>query len=177
VLKLDLLNDPRDLPFVRVILSASLIIPAALYLYLPGRFDWRLALVYWLVWALVFVDRVTLMLHCTSHRPLFSRRVHWMNAYVPWILAPFYGQSPSTYFAHHIAMHHVEDNFPEDLSSTMRYRRDRFLDWGCTTSAASCSSTSCSCPPTCTAKGVAGSRDARSWASSPSGGWWPAWRS
>jgi fatty acid desaturase len=124
-----LLNDPRDLPLVRVILSASLIIPAALYLYWPGRFAWWLAPGYWLVWAFVFLDRVTLMLHCTSHRPLFSPRVGWLNAYVPWILGPFYGQTPNTYFAHHIAMHHVEDNLPEDLSSTMPYRRDRFLDW------------------------------------------------
>ncbi len=127
--KAGLLNDPRDRPLVRVILSASLIIPAALYLYLPGRFDWRLALAYWLVWALVFLDRVTLMLHCTSHRKLFTRRVHWMNAYVPWILATFYGQTPTTYFAHHVAMHHVEDNLLEDLSSTLPYRRDRFFDW------------------------------------------------
>jgi fatty acid desaturase/outer membrane lipoprotein-sorting protein len=126
---LDLLNDRRDRPLVRVILSASVVIPAALYLYLPGRFDWRVALAYWLVWGFLFLDRVTLMLHCTSHRTLFSRRVHWLNLYVPWILAPFYGQTPTTYFAHHIAMHHVEDNLPEDLSSTMRYRRDRFLDW------------------------------------------------
>jgi fatty acid desaturase len=124
-----LINDPRDLPLVRVILSASLIIPAALYLYGPGRFAWWLALGYWLVWAFVFLDRVTLMLHCTSHRTLFSRRVHWMNSYVPWVLGPFYGQTPTTYFAHHVAMHHVEDNLLEDLSSTMPYRRDRFSDW------------------------------------------------
>ncbi len=128
-LGLGLVNDSRDLPLIRVILSASLIIPAALYLYWPGRFVWWLAPGYWLVWAFVFLDRVTLMLHCTSHRTLFSRRVHWMNAYVPWILGPFYGQTPNTYFAHHIAMHHVEDNLSEDLSSTMRYRRDRFSDW------------------------------------------------
>ena len=124
-----MLNDRRDLPLVGVMLSASLILPAALYLYVPGRFNWWLALAYWLVWALVFLDRVTLMLHCTSHRTLFSRRVRWLNAYVPWILGPLYGQTPTTYFSHHVAMHHVEDNLPPDLSSTMPYRRDRFLDW------------------------------------------------
>jgi fatty acid desaturase len=123
------INDPRDLPLLRVILSASLLIPVAAYLYLPGRFAWGLAVAYWLVWGFVFLDRVTLMLHCTSHRPLFKRRVQWMNAYVPWILGPFFGQTPNTYFAHHVAMHHVEDNLPDDLSSTMRYRRDSFLHW------------------------------------------------
>jgi len=39
---LDLINDPRDLPLFRVILNASLVIPAAQYLYQPGRFDWWL---------------------------------------------------------------------------------------------------------------------------------------
>ncbi len=124
-----LLNDPRDLPLLRVIVSASLIIPAAVYLYSHGRFSWWHAPVYWLIWAFVFLDRVTLMLHCTSHRTLFSRRVGWLNAYIPWILGPFYGQTPKTYYAHHVAMHHVEENLPTDLSSTMAYRRDSFADW------------------------------------------------
>ena len=100
-----------------------------MYLYLPGRLHWWLAVAYWLVWGFVFLDRVTLMLHCTSHRTLFSRRVRWMNAYVPWVLGPFYGQTPNTYFAHHVAMHHVEENLLDDLSSTMRYRRDSFIHW------------------------------------------------
>jgi sterol desaturase/sphingolipid hydroxylase (fatty acid hydroxylase superfamily) len=126
-----LLNDPRDRPLVRVIVSASVILPAAVYLYLPGQFRWWLAIPYWLVWAFVFLDRVTLMLHCTSHRTLFSRRVRWLNAYVPWILGPFYGQTPNTYFSHHVAMHHVEDNLLDDLSSTMRYRRDSVFHWLC----------------------------------------------
>jgi len=126
-----LLNDSRDLPLVRVMLSASLMLPAALYLYWPGRFVWWLAIGYWLIWAFVFLDRVTLTLHCTSHRPLFRPRVRWMNFYIPWILGPLYGQTPNTYFAHHVAMHHVEDNLAEDLSSTMPYRRDRFSDWLC----------------------------------------------
>jgi fatty acid desaturase len=124
-----LLNDPRDLPLLRLILGASFIIPAALYLYWPGRFAWWLAPGYWLVWGFVFLDRVTLMLHCTSHRPLFRPPVGWLNGYVPWILGPFYGQTPTTYFAHHVAMHHVEDNLPGDLSSTMPYQRDRLSDW------------------------------------------------
>jgi sterol desaturase/sphingolipid hydroxylase (fatty acid hydroxylase superfamily) len=124
-----LLDDPRDRPLLRIALGASAIIPAAVYLYLPGRFSWWLALAYWAVWVFVFLDRVTLMLHCTSHRTLFHRRVSWLNRYVPWVLGPFYGQTPGTYFAHHVAMHHAEDNGLADLSSTMPYRRDSALDW------------------------------------------------
>jgi fatty acid desaturase len=45
------------------------------------------------------------------------------------VLAPFLGQTPETYFAHHMGMHHAEENLPDDLSSTMRFRRDRLADW------------------------------------------------
>jgi fatty acid desaturase len=34
---------------------------------------------------------------------------------------------PTGYTEHHMGMHHVEDNMPDDLSSTMKYRRDSFL--------------------------------------------------
>jgi fatty acid desaturase len=34
---------------------------------------------------------------------------------------------PMGYREHHIGMHHMEDNMGQDLSSTLRYRRDSFL--------------------------------------------------
>jgi fatty acid desaturase len=70
-----------------------------------------------------------LMLHCTSHRRLFKRPWAWMNVYIPWVLGPFFGESPETYFAHHVGMHHPENNLDEDLSSTMGYQRDSVLDF------------------------------------------------
>jgi fatty acid desaturase len=69
------------------------------------------------------------MLHCTSHRQLFRPEHAWMNHIIPWVLAPFMGQTPETYFAHHMGMHHVEENLPGDLSSTMRFQRDRLGHW------------------------------------------------
>lgn len=122
-----LVNDPRDLVFVRLAMAASVLIPAAAGLYL--WFSWWYAAVYILVWGLVFVDRVTLMLHCTVHRTLFRPEFRFLNRYIPWVLGPFFGQSPETYFAHHLGMHHVENNLPPDTSSTVRYRRDSFLHW------------------------------------------------
>ena len=38
------------------------------------------------------------------------------------------GQSPETYFAHHIAMHHLEGNLPDDDSTTMPFKRDSGSD-------------------------------------------------
>jgi hypothetical protein len=44
----------------------------------------------------------------------------------PFVMSFLFG-IPMGYAEHHLGMHHVEDNMPEDLSSTMRYRRDSFL--------------------------------------------------
>jgi fatty acid desaturase len=41
----------------------------------------------------------------------------------------FFFGIPTGYTEHHMGMHHVEDNMWDDLSSTLRYRRDSFLDF------------------------------------------------
>jgi fatty acid desaturase len=45
---------------------------------------------------------------------------------VIWGVCPFFGHTPETYFVHHMAMHHVENNMPDDSSSTLPYKRDSF---------------------------------------------------
>ncbi|MSP25382.1 MAG: fatty acid desaturase [Myxococcales bacterium] len=90
---------------------------------------WLFAPVYWAVWAFGVLDRFILMLHCTSHRILFNKDNRWMNQLIPWVLGPFFGETPETYFAHHMGMHHPENNLADDLSSTMKYRRDSFRGW------------------------------------------------
>lgn len=120
-----LIKDPRDLPFVYVSWSALLVlIPFSLAVYLVNPLPWWLAVGYLATLFAVFFDRYTLMLHCTSHRRLYARGLGGLNHIVPLVLAPFMGQTPYTYYAHHIGMHHPENNLPADLSSTMRYRRD-----------------------------------------------------
>lgn len=122
------INDPRDLPFIRLTMSASLIvIPFAALLFIPGVFSWWLAAIYFAVNFFGFLDRYILMLHNTSHRVLFKREYRRLNVYIPWILGPFFGETPNTYYAHHMGMHHPENNLPNDLSSTMAYRRDSFF--------------------------------------------------
>lgn len=116
------INDPRDKPHVTLLLRSGLVLLAAVGLFHLRSFSWWLAVAYWLVWAGLFADRFTTMLHCISHRPLFRKR--WMNRLVQWLVCPFFGQSPDSFFAHHMGMHHVEDNLPGDLSSTMKYQRD-----------------------------------------------------
>lgn len=120
------LRDPRDLVFVRtaVELSAKMGVVAALY-YAQLLPAWTAVL--WLPWMMVrYQGRYTLMLHATSHRPLFTREHPWLEAWIPWVMGPFFGHTPGSFYVHHIGMHHPENNLDADLSSTLGYQRDRF---------------------------------------------------
>ncbi|GAB2960252.1 hypothetical protein GCM10027048_29840 [Hymenobacter coalescens] len=122
------IHDKRDLPFARLTLRISLtLLPLAVLLYVPGLPGWA----WWpAAVASLFLNNIRfkgpfgLMLHCTSHRILFKKQYGWMNHYLPWVLAPLFGQTPETYFSHHMGMHHAENNMPADTSSTMHYQRD-----------------------------------------------------
>jgi hypothetical protein len=124
------IQDPRDLPFVKVIVAAWAVLgTSSVLLFVESPFRWwhaaiHLALIYG-----VFFPPAVLMLHNTSHRALFRPRYRWLKFVIPWLVTPFCGVTPETYFAHHIGMHHVEDNLPGDLSSTMKYQRDSFVDF------------------------------------------------
>lgn len=123
-----LINDPRDVPFVRLMATASLcIFPLAGYLFYRRTFPWWFGVLYLAILFLTFVDRFILMLHNTSHRALFRKKYRILNSYIPWVLGPFMGESPETYFAHHVGMHHPENNLEDDISCTMPYQRDSLL--------------------------------------------------
>lgn len=125
---LELLNDPRDLPFVHLVLQCWAIAALGLGLFfVDGPWFWPLAVGYWALWGLGTLDRFILMLHNTSHRPAFKKP--WMQQLIPWTVGPFYGQTPQSYYVHHIGMHHIEENLRDDLSTTMPYRRDSLLGW------------------------------------------------
>ena len=121
------INDARDAPFLKLMATLSvLVVPTGVWLFLPGQFRWWLAAVHVALFV-YFLGPFVLMLHNTSHRKLFKRPYLWMNNYVPWVLGPFFGESPETYFAHHVGMHHTENNLAGDLSSTLPYRRDSIV--------------------------------------------------
>lgn len=123
-----LLRDKRDLPFVHLTLKISFtLIPIAVLLYLPeinNTIWWIAAITYLVLNNFVFKGPYGLMLHCTSHRIFFKKKYNILNKYLPWVVGPFFGQSPETYYAHHIGMHHPENNLTDDISSTMPYKRD-----------------------------------------------------
>jgi fatty acid desaturase len=121
-------QDERDMPFVYLILKISVtMLPLAALLFVPSlRGPW-----WWATFGLFFFfsnarfkGPFGLMLHCTSHRMLFKKKHGWLNNYIPWVLGPLFGQTPESYFVHHMGMHHPENNLPDDESSTMFYQRD-----------------------------------------------------
>jgi hypothetical protein len=123
------INDPRDVPFLKLMALLSVtVIPTGVALFVPGAFRWWLAGLH-LVLVFYFLGPFILMLHNTSHRRLFRRPWGWMNSYIPWVLGPFFGESPEAYFTHHVGMHHPENNLEDDVSSTLPYRRDRLADF------------------------------------------------
>jgi fatty acid desaturase len=117
-----LLYDARDAVFLRVALRSSLLMIAMIAV-LYWRFSWWMAPCFW-AGQVYLTTPVVLMLHNTMHRP-FIRKHRWLNRAVPGLMSALFG-IPTGYMEHHVAMHHVENNLPDDLSSTMAYRRDSF---------------------------------------------------
>jgi fatty acid desaturase len=117
------LTDARDVVVVQDILKASVLALLGLSLFVPGVFSWWLAALY-LVLLIPRLGPLAIIVHLTSHRMLFKRPWRRLNAYVPWFLVLFYGITPGGYFAHHVGMHHPEENVGPDSSKTLRYRRD-----------------------------------------------------
>jgi hypothetical protein len=122
------LFDRRDWVFLSLILQLTLVmVPAAVLLYLIEPFRWWLGAIYLFVVLFVFLDRLILMVHNIAHRATFRPGWRFFAFWLEWVLQPLFGLTPHTYFAHHVAMHHPENNAPIDISSTMRFRRDSFF--------------------------------------------------
>ncbi|KAA2244449.1 fatty acid desaturase [Chitinophaga agrisoli] len=123
-----LIRDERDLPFVYLTLKITFtMLPLAIIMYIPGVpgwLWWAAAIGYFALNNFAYKGPYGLMLHCTSHRCFFERKYNVLNHYLPWVLGPFFGQTPETYYSHHIGMHHPENNMPDDDSCTMYFQRD-----------------------------------------------------
>ncbi|WP_299249372.1 fatty acid desaturase [uncultured Cytophaga sp.] len=130
---ISLIRDERDLPFVKLTVTILLtMIPLGIFLYVPGVptwLWWTVATVYFFLNNLYFKGPFGLMLHCTCHIKLYKFKYDKLNLVLPWFVGLFFGQTPETYFSHHIGMHHIENNLEEDESSTMAYQRDSFRDF------------------------------------------------
>jgi fatty acid desaturase len=129
---LKLLSDERDLPFIYLSLQiTATLLPLGIALFfVRGWLFWIFALAYLYLNNFYFKGPFGLMLHCTCHRVFFKREYGFLNHYLPWVLGPLFGQTPETYYTHHIGMHHPENNMPDDDSCTMFYQRDSLKEFG-----------------------------------------------
>lgn len=124
------IRDKRDIPFVILCLQIAVtIIPITIALFFVEGTAWYVLAALFLVLEVYFMGPFILMLHNTSHNPFFKQQYQLGNRVIPWGLCPFMGQSPDTYFSHHIGMHHAENNLELDKSSTMPYQRDSLIDF------------------------------------------------
>jgi fatty acid desaturase len=128
---LGLLKDPRDLIFLRAMAKISaIVLPLATLLFMSP--PWVVALAAFPYIGYVFLNfggRFGLMLHANGHRPIFKRKYSFLSHYVPFVLGPFLGHTPTSFAAHHMQMHHAENNMHEDNSTTLTYRRDSFTQF------------------------------------------------
>ena len=108
-------------------LYCATLIPSAIYLY--HRFSWLHAACHWLL-GIYYAGPFTLLLHNHVHNNgLLARKYAWFDHLFPYFLGPLLGHTPNSYYYHHVRHHHVEENGPDDLSSTIRYQRDEFFDF------------------------------------------------
>jgi fatty acid desaturase len=131
---LKIMNDKRDLPFIYLLTKIHLsVLPVAILLFtnlLTGWWWWAVAIPYFYVSQLYFKGRFGLMFHCLCHRKTLKAPFQQpFHTYITWILCPLFGHAPEGYFSHHMGMHHIENNMPDDTSSTMNYQRDSLKDF------------------------------------------------
>ncbi len=127
------IKEERDLPFMRLIaLIQVVVIPAGILLFTPllkGVWWWAFAIPYFYVSQFRLKGSFGLMLHCLVHRKIFKKSYMWIQSYVLRFVCPFFGHLGESYMSHHMGMHHVEGNLPDDTSSTMGYQRDKLSDF------------------------------------------------
>ncbi len=122
-----LIHDHRDVPFGHVqVLNLTVMIGLAVWNFADFSVWSALAFLAWYYWQL---GPYTLMLHNVSHRRYFIKRYQWLQWPFIVFLGMFFGHTPGSYFAHHIGMHHPENNLEDDLSSTMHLQRDSAADF------------------------------------------------
>ena len=124
-----------DLSILYVFLSITCtVVPLSLALM---TLEYTSGLSYWYLHALGLVrllfgvlqtEGFVLGLHYSSHRPIFKPDWEWVDYWVNIVISPLIGFPSNTYMAHHVTMHHKEDNaINYDASSTMPFQRDSWF--------------------------------------------------
>jgi fatty acid desaturase len=73
-------------------------------------------------------ETIGLFMHMLSHRRLWRRPFRFLDAAPTWLVSPWIGEPPFLFATEHVVNHHAQDNGPRDLSCTMHYQRDSWID-------------------------------------------------
>lgn len=120
-------QDPDCVFVTHLIIHFTMLLPSALYLYY--NFHWWHGILH-TVFAVWNAGPFTLLLHNHIHNNGIFKKQYWMfDLFFPYIVGPLMGHTWDSYYNHHVKMHHVEGNGPDDLSSTVRYQRDEPLEF------------------------------------------------
>jgi fatty acid desaturase len=124
-------NSEENMPILYVMVNIVLtMVPWAIALFalegkIPAVILLPLGATYVYVLLTVYARSFILGLHYSTHVPIFNKRWKSLKHISGNLLCMLFGIPPLMYYAHHIAMHHSENNItPYDLSSTMPYQRD-----------------------------------------------------
>lgn len=128
-------QEAKNLWIVYVMVNVLLTtVPVAfLQFYSEGKIPIWVSLFLGVVY-LVFTIRMNarsfiLALHYSTHSPVFVRKWNGLRHLNSSIFCNFFGIPLWCYYAHHVAMHHDENNLmPHDVSSTMPYKRNSRSD-------------------------------------------------
>lgn len=124
----NIVRRPVDVVFLtHILLYTTVLVPDSIYLCF--YFGWIHGILHTL-FALWCMGPWTLLLHNHIHNGgVLAQRYSLVDRTLPYILGPFLGHTWNSYYWHHVKHHHVENNGPGDLSSTIRYQRDSIADF------------------------------------------------
>lgn len=112
-----------------LILYFTTLVPSAVFLYR------RFSLLHGILHSamhIYYLGSYTLMMHQHIHqRGILAKPFAAFDKLFPYILDPLMGHTWNSYYYHHVKHHHVENNGPDDLSSTLRFQRDSVADFLC----------------------------------------------
>src|SRR5271170_3757698 len=117
-----IIHDPRDLPFVWLMIAVSAtVVPYAIFLIFSPEFSLLADCGYLVLVIGCFLLPFQVMYHDVAHRRFVRQRYRILLSFLNWLLGPLFGSFPNCFYAHHVVMHHTENNLEDDLSSTLRY--------------------------------------------------------
>lgn len=120
-------QNPDAVFITHIAVHFSILLPSAIYLFYD--FHWLHAIAH-TVFAVWNAGPFTLMLHNHIHNNGILRKPYALvDKFFPYITGPLMGHTWDSYYNHHVKMHHVEGNGPDDLSTTIYYQRDEVTEF------------------------------------------------